>query len=376
MLRLGQIPFLLLLPTALFAQLPGTWVGAGVKANFRGPWSWSLQAESRWQGSHEAAFVDVAVSRVIGEHLEANVQLRTAAEHGTATYAPEYRAAFRLLAFGAVGAGSWEARVMMQEARPWILPPEWAVSPIGSGAARFRCGYTGPWKGAVRWGVNTETIYRDGKFSAQRNRLDWDIDWTPKDRLSIGYQAEWSGSWEHVLRLGLVHDLGAWRPLDQRRERKRLARIPAAASFDATGTPVITVGRTAGLGVCTSEQVHLSEVGTSTEPADFIELYNPTASDCLLTGWRFDDDSELTDWVGTVEVLPAFGCWVAFCEGAGGFSSGLSSNGESVFLANPAGEIRKILLREVPKGSSETIDLSGNSTIAPPTIGRYVTPGE
>ena len=76
MFRLGQIPFLLLL-SPLSAQVPGAWTSAGIEAAAGGPWSWSAQLESRWDGAHDTGFIDFAVSRKWGRHVDANFQWRT-----------------------------------------------------------------------------------------------------------------------------------------------------------------------------------------------------------------------------------------------------------------------------------------------------------
>ena len=373
MVRTGQTLALLLLPFFLSAQVPGVWTSAGLKATSGGPWSWSAQVESRWDGPHDTGFLDLAVSREWGRHFEANFQWRTSLNHGDIGYAPEYRAALRLIAKGDLGRGSWDARFMAQEARPWILVPDWAAAPLGRSALRGRVGYTSPWMGRWRWGLSTESIWRDHTFDAQRNRLDLDLDLNSADRLTLGFQLELGpADPDHVLRIGWTHDLGTWQPL---RDRRRAA-VPPARSFDATGSPVITEGRSAGLPVCAADQIFLSEAGTATKPADFIELHNPTDRDCRLTGWRFDDEEQLEDWVGTTEVVPALGCWVAYSDGPGGFDSGLSAEGERIYLADPEGNVRVYTLSAGTKKLAETFDFSGVSRVAPPSPGRHLPLGE
>jgi len=373
MVRTGQTLVLLLFPFFLSAQIPGVWTSAGLKATSGGPWSWSAQLESRWEGPHDTGFLDLAVSREWGRHFEANFQWRTSMNHGDIGYSPEYRAALRLIAKGDLGRGSWDARFMAQEARAWILVPDWAAAPLGRSALRGRVGYTSPWMGRWRWGLSTESIWRDHTFDAQRNRLDLDLDLNSADRLTLGYQLELGpADPDHVLRIGWTHDLGTWQPL---RDRRRAA-VPPARSFDATGSPVITEGRSAGLPVCAADQIFLSEAGTATKPADFIELHNPTDRDCRLTGWRFDDEEQLEDWVGTTEVVPALGCWVAYSDGPGGFDSGLSAEGERIYLADPEGNVRVYTLSAGTKKLAETFDFSGVSRAAPPSPGRHLPHGE
>lgn len=377
MLRLGQIPIALFLPLTALAQ--GTWIGAGLKGEAPGPWSWSAQVESRQlPAHHETAFLDLSVARTWGDHFEADLQWRSALEHGASNYVPEHRLALRLTGT----TGPFAARFMAQEARPYLVAPDWATGPQGRVALRARLGYTGPWWGAVRFGVSSEAFWRGTHqnlaYAQLRNRLDADLRLSKSDRITLGYQLEISatGQPDHVVRLGFSHDLGEWHPFADRKERRRRAAIPAARSFDATGTPIVTAGRSAQLPVCRAGQVFLSEVHANGTPADYIELHNPTAEDCRLTGWRFDDAAVLEDWLGTDEVVPAYGCWVAFSEGPGGFSSGLSADGEAVYLAAPGGEPEKVTLRPNNSKDAETFDKSGGSALLPPSIGRYFPPGE
>lgn len=379
----GQIPSaatavaLLFLPLTALAQ--GSWLSAGLKGEAPGPWAWSAQLESRQLHTlHETAFVDLAVARTWGDHFEADLQWRTALEHGASNYAPEYRLALRLNGT----AGPFTARFMAQEARPYLVAPEWATGPLGRVALRGRLSYTAPWWGAVRLGVSTEGIWRGTHqvlaYSNLRNRVDADFRLSKDDRLTLGYQLEFSatGQPDHVIRLGFAHDLGEWRPLADRKERRRRAAIPPAHSYDATGTPIGTAGRSAQLPVCRTDQIFLSEAHVNGTPSDYIELHNPTAQDCRLTGWRFDDDAALEDWLGTDEVVPAHGCWVAFSDGLGGFTSGLSADGEAVYLAAPDAAPEKITLRPNGSQSAETFDKSGVSTLQSPSIGRYIAIGE
>ena len=166
-------------------------------------------------------------------------------------------------------------------------------------------------------------------------------------------------------------------PLRDRREAQRKAAIPAASSYDATGTSVRLDGaRPLPFPVCTADQVFLSEASSAGAPADFIELHNPSDQDCFLTGWRLDDDPELASWVGARQVLPAHGCWLAYSDGPDGFTFGLSAEGERIYLGDPGENVRVYEVPELRKGQSVSFDFIGNSWISEPSVGRFVPPGE
>jgi hypothetical protein len=388
-LQWGTLLLALILGTQGHAQELGYWASSGVQAGLPGAWSYSVQIESRWLQVHETAFMDVAIARPLGKHLEVNLQWRTGQSWNNASYRPESRLAFRVLAQGDCGAGSWDARLMFQESEPLLRRSEWSSASINRSALRWRMGYTSPWTNKVRWSSNVELIAKGGMgdaaelpqsalaFSHVRNRVEVDIQVAKNDRLLVGYQLEWSaGKQEQAIRVGWSHDLGEWRPGKQMKERRRLSAIPASRSYDATGTVVVTEGRSIEYAICKSNQIFLSEVQVNGPTADFIELHNLSDVDCQLTGWRFDDDEALDDWVGSIEVVPAHGCWVAFSEGEGGFKSGLSAQGEVVYLSDSEGVVREIKLQPTSQESTETFDNSGASRVTPPSIGRYFAPGE
>lgn len=90
--------------------------------------------------------------------------------------------------------------------------------------------------------------------------------------------------------------------------------------------------------LCELGDVYVSEAHNSGNPQDYIEIYNSTNEDCSLEGFQLDDSSLLDDFTFGGVILPAGGYWVGYEDEDDSFSSGLSSNGDSVVFADPSGD--------------------------------------
>lgn len=88
---------------------------------------------------------------------------------------------------------------------------------------------------------------------------------------------------------------------------------------------------------CELGDVYVSEAHNSGDPEDYIEIYNSTNEDCSLEGFQLDDSSLLDDFTFGEVILPAGGYWVGYEDDDDSFSSGLSSDGDSVVFADPSG---------------------------------------
>jgi hypothetical protein len=88
--------------------------------------------------------------------------------------------------------------------------------------------------------------------------------------------------------------------------------------------------------------VVLNEFLASGGPGDWIELYNPTASNLDLIGWYLSDDSDdLAKWPIPTVTIPAQG-YLSFDQ-ATGFGFGLSRAGERLFLSHLTGAAGRVV---------------------------------
>ena len=83
---------------------------------------------------------------------------------------------------------------------------------------------------------------------------------------------------------------------------------------------------------------------TSGDPEDYIEIFNSGATSCSLEGFKLDDNQELDDLIFGDIILPAGGYWIGYEDEDSSFTSGLSSNGDEVWLADPVGNTKMISL--------------------------------
>ena len=109
---------------------------------------------------------------------------------------------------------------------------------------------------------------------------------------------------------------------------------------------------------CEIGDVYVSEAHNSGDPEDYIEIYNSTGEDCSLAGFQLDDSRLLDDFTFGEVILPAGGYWVGYEDDDESFSSGLSSNGDSVVFADPSGNYLVNILG--PSEELESISLAHN----------------
>ena len=96
--------------------------------------------------------------------------------------------------------------------------------------------------------------------------------------------------------------------------------------------------------LCNINDIYVSEAHTSGDPEDYIEIFNSGATSCSLEGFKLDDNQELDDLTFGDIILPAGGYWIGYEDEDSSFTSGLSSNGDEVWLSDPAGNTKMISL--------------------------------
>ena len=96
--------------------------------------------------------------------------------------------------------------------------------------------------------------------------------------------------------------------------------------------------------LCNLNDIYVSEAHTSGDPEDYIEIFNSGATSCSLEGFKLDDNQELDDLIFGDIILPAGGYWIGYEDEDSSFTSGLSSNGDEVWLADPVGNTKMISL--------------------------------
>ena len=120
---------------------------------------------------------------------------------------------------------------------------------------------------------------------------------------------------------------------------------------------------------CQLGVVYVSEAHTSGEPADYIEIYNSGAEDCLMFGFQLDDNVELADFTFGPVVIEAGGYWLGYEDDPNSFNSGLSSGGDLVVLADPSGNMLIVEAGPSIGNLSKSYDAEGNGCYTNPTPG-------
>ena len=128
-----------------------------------------------------------------------------------------------------------------------------------------------------------------------------------------------------------------------------------------------------GTETCILGDVYVSEGNNSSDPEDYIEIYNSGDYDCSLEGFQLDDNEELDDLTFGTVIIPAGGYWLGYEDEDGSFSSGLSSNGDIIVFADSSGNSLIVELEastELDSVSlSQSFDENGNGCFTNPTPG-------
>ena len=135
-------------------------------------------------------------------------------------------------------------------------------------------------------------------------------------------------------------------------------------AYALTSSVIPPVTPTCALGV-----VYVSEAHTSGVPKDYIELFNSGTVDCSLAGFKLDDSPALNDLTFGDVVLEAGAYWIGYEDAASSFTSGLSSSGDLVVLADPSGASVTVVLEPSLAHYGQSFNAEGEGCYAEPTPG-------
>ena len=125
--------------------------------------------------------------------------------------------------------------------------------------------------------------------------------------------------------------------------------------------------------LCVLGEVYVSEAATSGEPEDYIEIFNAGDVECSLAGFRLDDSEDLDDLIFGNVILEPGAYWLGYEDSTDSFSSGLSSNGDIVVLADTAGNMLTVILEASVEVEgvqlSQSFDATGTGCYTMPTPG-------
>jgi hypothetical protein len=368
----------------------GGWTGMALEQQWSDRWSGSLGVETRWGNdlrAHRSSFVDAALEYALNKRYALNFQFRSSlAGPVSGALEPVNRAALRLSGNWKWGPGRVEARAMWQYAQRGPWHPEWGWPAEARATQRLRLGYELSRRGPVKLGANVEYMARSAVWNPSALRIRMDSDWKISERWRWGLGYQWEQDLgrtfperSHTLRMSWTYSL------PDRMEHVKTPPIPsptiapqpeaALRDSSAFAAAVFLAGGVLGgvevpgdLPVCLARQVFISEV--QTDSPDYVEWHNPSPQPCSLSGWRFDDDLALQDWLGNARAwIPAGGCLLLYAGGLGGFQSGLSAKGDVLFWASPDGGSGQLNLDPVLPGESWHFDVTGAGTRAAPTPG-------
>ena len=129
--------------------------------------------------------------------------------------------------------------------------------------------------------------------------------------------------------------------------------------------------------ICDLNDIYVSEAHTSGNPEDYIEIYNNGGEDCSLEGFRLDDNQEMDDLTFGDVVITAGGYWLGYEDGDSSFSSGLSSDGDEVWLSDPLGNTKMVSLSASVEFDgvqlSQSFSSNGDGCYTTPTPGENNT---
>ena len=130
-----------------------------------------------------------------------------------------------------------------------------------------------------------------------------------------------------------------------------------------------------GTDICDLNDIYVSEAHTSGNPEDYIEIYNNGGEDCSLEGFKLDDNQEMDDLTFGYVIIAAGGYWLGYEDGDSSFSSGLSSDGDEVWLSDPLGNTKMVTLSASAELDgvqlSQSFSSDGDGCYTFPTPGEY-----
>ncbi|RPG57585.1 MAG: hypothetical protein CBD51_007385, partial [Flavobacteriales bacterium TMED191] len=121
------------------------------------------------------------------------------------------------------------------------------------------------------------------------------------------------------------------------------------------------------LSPCVIGTVYVSEAHGSGDPEDYIELYNSGTEDCSLEGIMIDDSETMSDLTFGSVIISAGGYWIGYQDGEGSFTSGLSADGDYVYLSDGNNTLSVVV--GPSSGLSHSYDEYGVSCLTSPTPG-------
>jgi uncharacterized protein YfiM (DUF2279 family) len=130
--------------------------------------------------------------------------------------------------------------------------------------------------------------------------------------------------------------------------------------------------RTGALRSCTLTDVHISEAHGKGAPADYIEITNGAATACSMGNFTLDDSASMSDltFSDNIGILPGK-AWVGYRRAVGSFSSGLSSDGETLHLCDPSNNCENATFGcTIDNGPAACMDVSGTACYCDPNPGN------
>ena len=348
------------------------WVGTGVGQSLNKTWSWSLQWENRWsQGAswHEQGLVDAAVEYRVNKHWDLNMQWRfSERQQLDGGYAARRRIALRAIGSWKVGPGKWSTRIMTTEdwdARPWFsgVRPEGQAAPLMP-TVRSRVAYGRKVADRLDAELSWEVFHRQGGRWSERWQASLGTELSKRWDVELAYL--WGNEWldpdpwrSHVLRIQTSYTL--------RKPDQPFKRIPSTRVY-AEGQRTKLSGTCP---VCTAQQIRITEIHAKGEPADYIEVQNASDAACSLTGWRLTDDLTQVGWELPGGCLPPGAVVLGYENGRGGFPFGLSASGETLFLLDSVGDVkRQIQVLPTVENRAQGPGNSGNWSSVEPSPGK------
>ena len=125
---------------------------------------------------------------------------------------------------------------------------------------------------------------------------------------------------------------------------------------------------------CEIGVVYISEAHNLGDPSDYIEIHNSGDHDCSLLGFMLDDEQPFNDYTFNDTIIPAGGYWIGYEDDPNSFSSGLNSNGETIYFGNSEVNTLETIINPVIETEdgillSQSFDNAGNGCYSIPSPG-------